>query len=155
MVPEAAVGSLVAVSEPPAPSIAVNRVRLLYIEDNASNIQVVHLLLAKCRPQWELLSATDGSEGLERARREVPDLILLDLQLPGLPGDRVLTELRRDPMTSEVPVIVLSADATPHSRTRLLAEGASDYLTKPFQVDGLLSQLDHFLFASAARRNLP
>ncbi len=148
-VPEAMTALPVPVSEPPVPPIAGDGVRLLYIEDNASNVQVVHLLLAKRRPRWELLSAANGNKGLERARQDAPDLILLDLQLPGLPGDRVLAELRHDPATRQVPVIVLSADATPHSRARLLAEGASDYLTKPFQVERLLSRLDHFLSAAA------
>ena len=142
------------IEDPPAPPVAATGTRLLYIEDNASNIELVRTLLAEFRPQWELLTATHGSKGLERARQDAPDLILLDLQLPDLSGDRVLTELRHGPAPSDVPVIVLSADATPHSRARLLAEGASDYLTKPLRVERLLSQLDHFLHAAGPRQGL-
>ena len=125
---------------------------LLYIEDNASNLQVVQMLLARSRPHWRFLSARDGKEGLALAQREVPDLILLDLQLPGLPGDEVLTGLRRDARTRRIPLIVLSADATIHSRNHLLASGADDYLSKPFQLDRMLELLDHTLLKYAAPR---
>ncbi len=151
---EAAAVAPVPDHEPPVSPAAADSVRLLYIEDNASNLQVMQSLLARCRPQWELLSATNGVRGLERARQDAPDLVLLDLQLPGLPGDRLLAELRRDPATRGIPVIVLSADATPHSRAQLLAQGANDYLTKPFQLDGLLTRLDHFLSVPAVRPHL-
>ncbi len=151
-VPETTAAASILVNEPPALPVAVNCVRLLYIEDNASNTQLVQALLAQRRPRWEFLTAQNGVRGLERARQEAPDLILLDLQLPDLPGDCVLAELRRDPRTRDVPVIVLSADATEHSRTRLFAEGANDYLTKPLQVGVLLSRLDHLLRTDAARR---
>ena len=145
-VQEAAATSPASGDEPPVQTVpAPGSVRLLYIEDDASNIQVMRFLLAKCRPQWKLLSAVNGAAGLESARRDAPDLILLDLQLPGLPGDRVLAELRRDPQTKRIPVIVLSADATLHSRERLLAEGASEYITKPFQIERLLTQINEFL----------
>lgn len=153
--PEEAEGSsAVQADESSAPPVAAGRIRVLYIEDNASNIQVMQSLLAKCRPQWEFLFAKNGISGLERVRQDAPDLILLDLHLPGLAGDRVLAELRADATTKEIPVIMLSADATPHSRARLLAEGASDYLTKPFQLDRLLARFDHFLSAAAVRRHL-
>ena len=125
---------------------------LLYIEDNASNLQVVQMLLARSRPHWRFLSARNGKEGLALAQREAPDLILLDLQLPGLPGDKVLTGLRRDARTRRTPVIVLSADATTHSRDHLLASGADDYLSKPFQLDRMLELLDHTLLKYAAPR---
>lgn len=151
---EGEASSLGPVDEPAAPPLAIGRIRVLYIEDNSSNIQVMQSLLAKCRPQWEFQFEKNGISGLERARQDAPDLILLDLHLPGLAGDRVLAELRADSVTREIPVIMLSADATPHSRARLLAEGASDYLTKPFQLERLLARFDHFLSAAAVRRHL-
>ena len=121
---------------------------LLYIEDNDSNLQVVQMLLGRMRPQWRLLSAGDGASGLQQAREHLPDLILLDLQLPTMNGDAVLTELRADPRTSHIPVLLLSADATAQSREPLLALGANDYLSKPFEVAGLLSKLDALLHGS-------
>ena len=120
-------------------------VRLLYIEDSASNLQVVEMLLRKCRPRWTFLAARDGHAGLEQACREHPDVILLDLQLPGLPGDEVLRELRRDPATRGIPVVVLSADATAHSRDRLLRQGADAYVSKPFEANVVLETLDRML----------
>ncbi len=118
---------------------------LLYIEDNLSNLQVMEMLLARQRPHWRFISARDGCKGLALARQELPDLILLDLQMPGMLGEDVLGELRRDPATQEIPVIVLSADATAHSRERLLALGADEYVSKPFQAEPLLELFDRTL----------
>ena len=124
---------------------------LLYIEDDASNLEVVETLVSHRRPHWQFLSALDGGKGVEWARRVVPALILLDLQLPGMPGEKVLTELRRDARTRHIPVIVLSADATVHSRERLLADGANEYLTKPFALEGLLETVDRLLLEAAGQ----
>ena len=132
---------------PGAPSVAT----VLYIEDDASNLQVVESLVTHRRPHWHFLSALDGSKGVERARQTLPTLILLDLQLPGMPGEKVLTELRRDSSTRHIPVIVLSADATTHSRERLLADGANEYLTKPFELNGLLETVDRLLLAATGQ----
>ena len=118
---------------------------VLYIEDNPSNLQVMEMLLARRRPHWRFLSARDGREGLDQAHREPPGLVLLDLQLPGMSGEEVLEKLRGDPATASVRVVVLSADATQHSRARLLAHGADEYVSKPFQVEALLQLLDHQL----------
>ncbi len=121
---------------------------LLYIEDNPSNVQVVKMVVERLRPRWTFLSATDGSSGLAQARKRHPDCILLDLQLPDLNGDAVLAELRADPSTNHLPVLLLSADAMSHSRERLLALGANDYLAKPFNVNELLTKLDLLLVAN-------
>ena len=118
---------------------------LLYIEDNPSNLQVVRTLLSHERSHWQFLSADEGHAGLELARQILPGLILLDLQLPGMSGEEVLKELRRDPVTHHIPVIVLSADATSHSRERLLVNGANAYLTKPFDLGDLLTLADQTL----------
>ena len=118
---------------------------LLYIEDNLSNLQVMQMLLARCRPHWRFVSARDGCTGLEQARQQPPELILLDLQMPGMRGEDVLDHLRGDSATRHIPVIVLSADATAHSRERLLAQGADEYVSKPFQMDHLLELFDRVL----------
>ncbi len=121
---------------------------VLYIEDNVSNVQVIKTVIERLRPQWRLLSAQDGQSGLQQSREHLPDAILLDLQLPGMNGDLVLAELRADPNVHQIPVLLLSADATAYSRERLLALGANDYLSKPFNVVHLLERLDALLLVA-------
>ncbi len=118
---------------------------LLYIEDNQSNRQVMEMLFASRRPQWTIFCAADGKAGLEQACRVLPDLILLDLQLPEMPGDAVLGNLRNHPQTQAIPVVILSADATIRSQALLINGGADDYISKPFGVDDLLCRLDRVL----------
>ncbi len=125
---------------------------LLYIEDNLSNLQVMKTILERLRPHWHYLSARDGQNGLRLAREHLPDLILLDLQLPGLKGDAVLEELRAEPNMKRLPVLMLSADATAHSRERLLALGATEYLSKPFNIAVLLEKIDAMLQAAPSKK---
>ena len=114
---------------------------VLYIEDNVSNLRLVEQVLGR-RPQTTLLSAMQGQLGLELAREHRPDLILLDLHLPEVPGDEVLRRLLEEPRTRGIPVVILSADATPGQMERLLAAGAQTYLTKPLDVRQLLALVD-------------
>ncbi len=107
---------------------------LLYIEDNISNLTLIEHLLSEY-PPIKLISAMQGSLGLELASRHQPDLILLDVHLPDLSGAEVLSRLKANPCTSAIPVVVLSADATKSQIDRLLAAGANEYLTKPLEVD--------------------
>jgi signal transduction histidine kinase/ActR/RegA family two-component response regulator len=113
---------------------------VLYIEDNPANIKVVTRFL-KGRPKTRLRSETTGRAGLEYAIRDLPDIILLDLHLPDLQGDQVLSELKANPATAAIPVVILSADASRDSIRRLLAGGAFAYLTKPIEFVGLLDSL--------------
>jgi PAS domain S-box-containing protein len=107
--------------------------RVLYIEDNFSNVTLVEQMLAE-RPAIELMTAMQGRVGIELARKHVPDLILLDLHLPDLPGWQVLHQLKADHATRDIPVIVISADATAPQSSRLLSAGARAYLTKPLDI---------------------
>lgn len=107
--------------------------RVLYIEDNFSNVTLVEQMLAE-RPAIELMTAMQGRVGLELARKHVPDLVLLDLHLPDLPGWQVLHQLKADHATRDIPVIVISADATAPQINRLLSAGARAYLTKPLDI---------------------
>jgi signal transduction histidine kinase len=118
---------------------------VLYIEDNASNVRLVERLLKQRRPGVTLLNAGDGRIGIEMALRHKPDLILLDLHLPDTSGEEVLRLLWTDTCTREIPVAVLSADATLGQSRRLLAAGATAYLTKPLDVMRLLAVLDERL----------
>ena len=117
---------------------------VLYIEDIISNRQLVERILA-LRPEVRMLTAADGNTGLAMVRRERPDVVLLDLHLPGMPGDQVLRELRADPATAALPVVVLSADATPGRGNRVLALGAQAFLTKPVDIRLLVQILDEYL----------
>jgi signal transduction histidine kinase len=116
---------------------------ILYIEDNPANVELVARYL-KGRPGTRLLSAISGRVGIECAVRDVPDIILLDQNLPDLQGDEVLNELKADPATAAIPVIVLSADASRGVIRRLLAGGAFAYLTKPIELAELGELLDSF-----------
>ncbi|MGI9182541.1 MAG: ATP-binding protein [Longimicrobiaceae bacterium] len=122
---------------------------ILYIEDNLTNLSLVEAIL-ESKPCWKTISAMRGEAGLELAREKKPDLILLDLHLPDLPGDEVLDRLRADPATAEIPVVIISADATGASQARLRAAGASDYLTKPLDLDQFLATVERFLPADLA-----
>jgi signal transduction histidine kinase/CheY-like chemotaxis protein len=122
---------------------------VLYIEDNLANVQLVERVV-DLRPRARLLSAMQGLLGLDLAREHRPDLILLDLHLPDVSGEDVLRRLGDDPRTRDIPVVVLSADATPREIERLRATGARAYLTKPFDVRELLALLDEHLGAAGA-----
>ena len=122
---------------------------VLHIEDNPANIELVSRYLDG-RPDTRLLSVTSGRAGLECAVREVPDVILLDLHLPDLHGEQVLSELRAEPATAAIPVIVLSADASGDVVRRALHDGALAYLTKPIELAELGELLDTCAAARAA-----
>ncbi len=117
---------------------------MLYIEDNHANVQLVAAILG-FRPGVRLVSARDGEEGLEQARRHRPDLILLDVHLPDVKGSELLAVMHASPELRDIPVIVVSADATAAQIDRLLAAGACEYLTKPIDVDQFLDVLDRHL----------
>ena len=117
---------------------------LLYIEDNVSNLTLIEHLLGE-HPPIKLISAMQGMLGLELAVRHRPDLILLDLHLPDIGGSEVLTRLKSDSRTSAIPVIMLSADATKSQINKLMVAGASDYLTKPLDVDRFLKAIEQHL----------
>lgn len=117
---------------------------VLCIEDNASNIRLLERVIER-RPGVKVLSAMQGRLGLELARQHHPDVILLDLHLPDVPGQDVLREIQGDAALRRIPVIIASADATQGQTERLLAAGARAYLTKPLDVRLLLGLLDKLL----------
>src|SRR5713226_3461712 len=117
---------------------------ILYIEDNLANLRLIEGALNR-RPGITLLTATQASIGLDLARQQQPDLILLDLHLPDAPGQELLRQLKADPRTRSIPVIVISADATPAQMRNLLAAGAQVYLTKPIDVPRFFQALDEAL----------
>ena len=94
------------------------------------------------QPHIQLITAMQGQLGIELARRHSPDLILLDLHLPDLPGWEVLSRLQRHDSTREIPVVIISADATSRQRKRLMAAGARAYLTKPLDMREFFRVID-------------
>jgi signal transduction histidine kinase/ActR/RegA family two-component response regulator len=128
--------------EPPAPRPASpGRRRVLLIEDNLANLKLIEVLTAD-REHIELLPAMTGRLGLELAREHSPDLILLDQHLPDLTGTEILHRLKANPETRDVPVVIVSADATPGQIRRMRERGAADYLTKPLDIPRFLQVLD-------------
>jgi len=114
---------------------------LLYVEDNPANLQLVEQLIAR-RPDVGLLSARTGKQGIGIAREQRPDVILMDINLPGISGIEALRILREDPATAHIPVVALSANAMPRDIERGLVAGFFRYLTKPIRVDEFMKTLD-------------
>lgn len=117
--------------------------RILIVEDERDIADLIAFNLQ--RAGYEAIKAYDGIEGTEVALRERPDLILLDLMLPGRDGYSVFRELRRDPRTANTPVIMLTARAQTEDRIQGLEAGADDYLTKPFSPKELMLRVQAVL----------
>jgi PAS domain S-box-containing protein len=114
---------------------------VLYIEDNLTNLHFMRGVIER-RPGIRLVHALQGRLGLDLARTTRPDVVLLDLHLPDMSGADVLLQLRADPATRDVPIFIVSADATAGQVDRLADAGATGYLTKPLQVRQILTLLD-------------
>ena len=114
---------------------------LLYVEDNPANLQLVEQIIAR-RPDIRLLSARTGLTGIELARSAQPDVILMDINLPGMSGIKAMQILRADTATAHIPVVALSANAIPRDIERGLQAGFFRYLTKPIKVGEFLETLD-------------
>ena len=112
-----------------------------YVEDNQANLEVVAQLIAR-RQDLRLLTAGNGHLGVEYARACVPDVILMDINLPGLSGTAAMQLLRTDPATTHIPVIALSANAVPRDIEQGLAAGFFNYITKPIVVSRFMDALD-------------
>ena len=114
---------------------------LLYVEDNRANMQLVEQLIAR-RPDMRLLGAVDGMRGIALARTHQPEVILMDINLPGISGIQALKILREDPATKHIPVLAISANAMPRDISKGLEAGFFRYLTKPIKVGEFMEALD-------------
>ncbi|MES2366709.1 MAG: ATP-binding protein [Pseudomonadota bacterium] len=114
---------------------------LLYVEDNRANMQLVEQLIAR-RTDLHLLSAADGTRGIALARVHQPDVILMDINLPGISGIQALKILREDPVTAHIPILAISANAMPRDIRKGLDAGFFRYLTKPIKFDEFMQALD-------------
>jgi PAS domain S-box-containing protein len=135
----------------PQATPGVPRRTVLCVEDNPANLQLVRRLLLR-RPDLALIEAKDGREGIALARSEQPDVILMDINLPGISGLTALRILAGDAKTAHIPVLALSANAMPHDIEKGLAAGFFRYLTKPIKLGEFLTALDQALEHQAAQR---
>ena len=123
---------------------------LLYVEDNPANLLLVEEIMAR-RPDITLLSARDGLQGVDMARRHLPDVILMDINLPGISGIKAMKILAVDSATAHIPVIALSANAMRHDIEKGMSAGFFHYLTKPIRVNEFTDTLNRALaFAKAS-----
>jgi signal transduction histidine kinase/ActR/RegA family two-component response regulator len=114
---------------------------LLYVEDNPANLMLVERLIAR-RPDLQLLSAINGTLGIELARVHQPQVILMDINLPGISGITALKRLREDTATAHIPIIALSANAMPHDIAKGIEVGFFGYLTKPIKIQSFTDMLN-------------
>ncbi len=123
---------------------------LLYVEDNPANLLLVENLMER-RPDIRLLSARDGLSGVEMARNAQPDVILMDINLPGISGIKALQLLKDDRATSHIPVVALSANAMPRDIEKGMDAGFFNYLTKPIKINEFMDTLDAALTFSKSQ----
>jgi two-component system cell cycle response regulator DivK len=119
--------------------------KILVVEDNVANMKLAALLLRNAGHQ--VLAAADAESGLAAARAERPDLVLMDLQLPGMDGLAATALLKADPATAAIPVIALTALAMKDDRARSLAAGCDGYIAKPLRYRELYALIDALLGA--------
>ena len=141
--PKVGAGGTAPDTPPPGPAVQPGR-RVLYIEDNPANLKLVRKMLAT-RPDLVMSEAPDAERGLEIAGRERPDLILLDINLPGMDGFAALRQLQTMPDTATIPVVAITANAMKHDIQRGKSAGFADYLTKPLDIEQLLATIDRCL----------
>jgi PAS domain S-box-containing protein len=124
---------------------------ILYVEDNPANLELVEQLIAR-RPDLRLLSAAEAKTGIEYARAYMPEVILMDINLPGLSGTDAMAFLRADKLTAHIPIIALSANAVPRDIQKGLDAGFFSYITKPIMVNKFMDALDSALSHAAPHR---
>ena len=118
--------------------------KVLYIEDNDDNVYMLKLRL-ELLDEFEVLTAEDGEKGCEMAAAERPDIILMDLEMPGIDGWEATRRLKSNPDTRDIPVIALSAHALAGSREKALAAGCDEFDTKPVEFDRLVATMRRVL----------
>jgi two-component system cell cycle response regulator DivK len=116
---------------------------VLYVEDNEYNRKIVRQLLS--RSPYRLIEAMDGEAGVELAQQQLPDLILMDVQLPRMSGLDAVQVLKADTRTSQIPIIVITSYALSGDREKSMQAGASGYLAKPYSPRELLALIHQYL----------
>ena len=127
---------------------------LLYVEDNPANLKLIGQLIAR-RPDMRLITAQNGNDGINLARVSLPDVILMDINLPGINGIEAMKILRLDPLTAYIPIVALSANAMPRDIEKGLEAGFFRYLTKPIKVNQFMDTLSEVMEFATAGRDSP
>ena len=120
--------------------------KVLYVEDNDDNVYMLKMRL-ELLDDFEVVTAEDGERGCAMALAERPDIILMDLEMPGVDGWEATRRLKADPQTRDIPIIALSAHALAGSRERALAAGCDEFDTKPVEFERLLATMRRLLLA--------
>jgi two-component system cell cycle response regulator DivK len=121
----------------------MSAITILHVEDNEFNLKIVRQLLS--RTSYRLIEATNGEEGVAAAQNERPDLILMDIQLPKLSGLDATRQLRADPRTADIPIIVITSFALSGDSEKAKEAGASAYVAKPYSPRQMLELIRKFL----------
>jgi len=117
--------------------------RILIVEDNMDTYELMHFILEL--NGYETFLAMDGRDGVNAARKQTPDLILMDLSMPEMDGWEATRRIKQDPITCAIPLIAVTARATPGDRDRALKAGCDDYITKPMDLSELLGLVQRAL----------
>jgi CheY-like chemotaxis protein len=125
---------------------------VLYVEDNPANLDLVQQIIAR-RADVHFFSAAEAGIGIAFARSHRPDVILMDINLPGISGMDAMQILRADPRTAHIPIVALSANAVPRDIQNAIAAGFVDYITKPIKVNSFMQALDAALLLSQKNRS--
>ncbi|MEQ6342455.1 MAG: ATP-binding protein [Gammaproteobacteria bacterium] len=144
VMPQLAAESAMPTLPPPLAQVNMAQCTLLYVEDNPVNLMLVEQIM-EAYPQIHMLSAIDGYRGIKLATTQLPDVILMDVNLPDITGFEALRILREDPVTKHIPIIALSANAMQHDVEKGLETGFFSYLTKPIKVNELMEMLHRAL----------
>ena len=125
--------------------------RILVVDDNADLLQMIRMLLEE-RGGHEVILSAEGEDGLAKARANPPDLAIIDVMMPGMNGYEVCRQLRQNPATAQIPIIILTARGQPVDREAALASGADDYIAKPVTMAELLERVNRLLTGKITRR---
>jgi two-component system cell cycle response regulator DivK len=129
------------------------RKRVLVVEDNPLNMKLFSAMIAA--EGYEVLEAKNGQHGLELAQRQHPDLIIMDIQLPGMSGLEVTQSLKADAATRDIPIIATTAFATRGDEETIMASGCDAYMAKPIAISQFLELIESFMTPSAPREACP
>ena len=127
--------------------------RILIVDDSPTEVKKISTILEKHK--HEVLTADNGADGVAKARAETPDLVLMDIHLPGMNGYQALDAIQKDASLRHIPVVALSANAMERDRAHGLAAGFADYLTKPLDIDQLSATLSRYVSTDAIPRKAP
>jgi DNA-binding response OmpR family regulator len=119
------------------------KMKVLIVDDEPLNVDILEQRLAD--QNYQIITASDGQEALDKINQEQPDLVLLDLMMPVLDGFAVLSKVKDDPGLRDIPIIIISADHDSKSIVKGIKQGADDYLTKPVNADLLVKKVKEFL----------